>query len=123
MNETQIETGHHYRVTGDQEGKIIKVFNIVEDTLLVGGVLFDPATNGLQYTRGFAPTDPAWADHAHVNIDPNAPEIYREQLGDEVSSDQLHSRAARARSIVSHFASTDTGPFHAWHSKIFAGSE
>ena len=44
MNDKAIEIGRHYRVTGDQAGKTIKVFNIVQDTLLVGGVLFDPET-------------------------------------------------------------------------------
>jgi hypothetical protein len=119
MNEMPIEIGHHYRLTGDQSGKIIKVFNIVADTLLVGGVLLDPETNSMQYTQGFAPDDPAWADHAHVHVDPNAPEIYREQIGDAVSADQLHTLAVRARSAMSHFASTDTGPLGTWHRKLF----
>ena len=119
MKETAIETGHHYYVAGDQSGKIIKVFNVVADTLLVGGVLFDPETNSMQYTQGFAPADPAWVDHAHVHIDPNAPEIYREEIGDEVSSDQLHTFAVRARSAMSHFASTDIGPLALWHRKLF----
>jgi len=123
MNEMAIDIGHHYRVTGDHSGNIIKVFNIVEETLLVGGVLFDPETNSMRYTQGFAPADPAWADHAQVHIDPNAPEIYREQIGDEVSFDQLHTLAVRARSAMSHFASMDTGPLGAWHRKLFAGSD
>ena len=123
MNDKVIEIGRHYRVTGDQEGKIIKVFNIDQDTLRVGGVLFDPETNRMQYTQGFAPADPAWPDHAHVHIDPNAPEIYREQIGDEVSYDQLHTLTVRARTAMSHFASADTGPLAAWHRKLFAGSE
>jgi len=123
MNDKVIEIGRHYRVTGDQEGKIIKVFNIDQDTLRVGGVLFDPETNSMEYTQGFAPADPAWADHAHVHIDPNAPEIYREQIGDEVSYDQLHTLTVRARTAMSHFASADTGPLAAWHRKLFAGSE
>ena len=123
MNDKVIEIGRHYRVTGDQEGKIIKVFNIDQETLRVGGVLFDPETNSMQYTQGFAPADSAWADHAHVHIDPNAPEIYREQIGDEVSYDQLHTLTVRARTAMSHFASADTGPLAAWHRKLFARSE
>jgi len=123
MSETTIEVGRHYRVIGDQEGKIIKVFNIVEDTLLVGGVLFDPETNGMHYTQGFAPTDSAWADHAQVHIDPNSPAIYREELGEEVFADQLHVYAVRARSAMSHFASRDIGPLAAWHRKLFASPD
>ena len=123
MSEATIEVGHHYQVIGDQKGKIIKVFNVVEDTLLVGGVLFDPETNGMHFTQGFAPTDPAWADHAQVHIDPNSPAIYREQIGEEVSSDQLHLYAVRARSAMSHFASRDIGPLGSWHKKLFAGPE
>jgi hypothetical protein len=123
MNDEAIEIGHHYRVTGDQDGKIIKVFNLVEDTLLVGGVLFDPETNSLHYTRGFAPSDPAWADHAHVHVDPNAPQIYREQIGNQMSFDELHTLTVRARTAMSHFASTDTGPLVVWHRKLFAGPE
>jgi len=121
MNVKEIEIGHHYRVTGDRDGQIIKVFNIVDERLLVGGVLFNPETNAMQYTQGFAPADPEWADHAHVHIGPNAPEVYREQIGDEVASDQLHVLASRARSAMSHFASTDTGPFRAWQERIFGG--
>jgi len=40
MSETAVEIGHHYRVTGDHSGKIIKVFNVVEETLLVGAMAF-----------------------------------------------------------------------------------
>ena len=123
MNDKAIEIGRHYRVTGDQAGKTIKVFNIVQDTLLVGGVLFDPETNSMQYTQGFAPAGPAWADHAHVHIDPNAPGIYREQIGDEVSTDQLHTLTVRARTAISHFASTDTSPLAVWHGKLFSGPQ
>jgi hypothetical protein len=123
MNDKVIEIGRHYRVTGDQEGKIIKVFNVDQDTLRVGGVLFDPETNGMKYTQGFAPADPAWADHAHVHIDPNAPEIYREQIGEEVSYDQLHTLTVRARTAMSHFASADTGPLALWHQKLFSGPQ
>jgi hypothetical protein len=123
VNDKAIEIGRQYRVIGDQAGKTIKVFNIVEDTLLVGGVLFDPETNSMQYTQGFAPADPAWADHAHVHINRNAPEIYREQIGDEVSFDQLHMLTVRARTAMSHFASTDTAPLAVWYRKLFAGPE
>ena len=123
MNDKTIQIGRHYRVTGDQEGKIIKVFNIDQDRLVVGGVVFDPETNSLQYTQGFAPADPAWADHAQVHIDPNAPEIYREQIGDAVSFDELHTLTVRARTATSHFASADTGPLAAWHRRLFAGPE
>jgi hypothetical protein len=123
MNDKTIEIGRHYRVTDDQAGKTIKVFNIVQDTLLVGGVLFDPETNSMQYTQGFAPADPAWADHAHVHIDPNEPGIYREQIGDEVSSDQLHTLTVRARTAINHSASTDTAPLAVWHRSLFVGSE
>jgi len=123
MSETAVEISHHYRVTGDHSGKIIKVFNLVEETLLVGGVLFDPATNGMQYTQGFAPADPGWADHAQVHIDPNAPQIYHEQIGDEVPSDELHTLAVRARSAMSHFASMDTAPLRVWQRRIFSGSD
>jgi hypothetical protein len=123
MNEKPIEIGHHYHVLGDQEGKIIKIFNMVENTLLVGGVLFDPETNSMQYTQGFAPADPAWVDHAHVHIDPEAPEIYLQQIGDELTFDQLHTITVRARTAMSHFASADTGPLALWHRKLFEGHE
>jgi len=123
MNVKEIEIGHHYRVTGDRDGQIVKVFNIVEDRLLIGGVLFDPETNTMRYTQGFAPADPEWTDHAHVHIPSDAPEVYREQIGDEVGYDQLHALAIRARSAVSHFVSMDTGPLRAWQKKIFGGAD
>jgi hypothetical protein len=119
ISENEIQIGHHYRLTGDQAGKIIKVFNIVKDTLLMGGVLFNPETNGMQYTHGFAPADPAWADHAHVHVDPNAPAVYLEQIGEEVPPDQLHALAVRARSAMSHFSSTDTSPLRVWQRRLF----